>query len=108
MEASHVWAALLALAAVTYFNRIAFIGLLAHVVLPRLVQRILAYVPAAILAAIIAPLVFPGGVQHTPTLDWPRLIAASIAVIVALRTRSTLATIVIGMLVLWGMQALLG
>ncbi|MBI5922208.1 MAG: AzlD domain-containing protein [Betaproteobacteria bacterium] len=107
MEASFVWAVILALAAVTYFNRISFIGLLAHVELPRLMQRMLAYVPAAILAAIIAPLVFPAGVDHLPTLDWPRLIAALIAVTIALRTRGTLATICIGMLALWGMQALL-
>ena len=40
-------------------------------------------------------------------LDWPRLIAALIAFVVAFRTRSTLATVSIGMLTLWGMQMLL-
>ncbi|MCX7177221.1 MAG: AzlD domain-containing protein [Proteobacteria bacterium] len=108
MDATFVWAVILALAAATYFNRLSFLGLLAHVELPRLLQRILAYVPPAIIAAIIAPQIFPGGAQSLPTLDWPRLIAALLAFLVAFRTRSTLATISIGMLALWGMQAILG
>lgn len=108
MDASFVWAVILALAVATYFNRLSFLGLLAHVELPRLLQRMLAYVPPAIIAAIIAPQVFPAGANNLPTLDWPRLIAALLAVLIALRTRNTLATISIGMLTLWGMQALLG
>ena len=107
MDATFVWTVILALAVVTYFNRLSFLGLLVHVELPRLLQRMLAYVPSAIIAAIIAPQVFPSGADDLPTLDWPRLIAALLAVSVALRTRSTLATISIGMLALWGMQALL-
>ena len=108
MEAIAVWAIILALAIATYFNRLSFLGLLAHFELPRLLQRMLAYVPPAIIAAIIAPQVFPASAHDLPTLDWPRLVAALLAVIIALRTRNTLATISIGMLALWGMQALLG
>ncbi|MFA7270156.1 MAG: AzlD domain-containing protein [Sterolibacterium sp.] len=107
MDATYVWAVILALAAVTYFNRLSFLGLLAHVELPLRLRRMLAYVPPAILAAIIAPQVFPAGLSSLQTLDLPRLVAALLAVIVALRTRSTLATIGIGMLTLWSMQALL-
>ena len=108
MDATFVWAVILALAGVTYLTRVSFLGLLAHIVLPRALQRLLAYVPPAIIAAFIAPQVFPSGASGLPMLDWPRLIAALLAVIIALRTRSTLATISLGMLVLWGAQALLG
>ena len=108
MDATFVWAVILALAGVTFLTRLSFLGLLAHVVLPRLLQRMLAYVPPAIIAAIIAPQVFPADAGGLPTLDWPRLIAALLAVVIAVRTRNTLATISIGMLTLWGMQALVG
>lgn len=108
MDAIAVWFVILALAIATYFNRLSFLGLLAHVELPRLLQRMLAYVPPAIIAAIIAPQVFPAGAHALPTLDWPRLIAALLAVLIALRSRNTLATISIGMLTLWGLQGLLG
>lgn len=104
METTHVWLIILALAAVTFATRLSFIGLLAHVELPRLLQRALAYVPPAILAAIIAPQVFPV-VHDLPTLDSPRLVAALVAFAVAFRTRSTVATVCVGMLVLWGLQA---
>lgn len=105
MDTSLVWLTIIALAAATFATRLSFIGLLAHVELPLLVQRALSFVPPAILAAIIAPQVFPV-VQELPTLDSPRLIAALIAFAVAFRTRSTLATVCVGMLVLWGLQAM--
>ena len=105
MDPAEVWLTIVALAAATFATRLSFMGLLAHVELPRLLQRALSYVPPAILAAIIAPQVFPV-VEELPTLDWPRLVAALIAVAVAFRTRSTLATVSVGMLVLWGLQAL--
>lgn len=107
MDATLVWLTILALAVATFSTRLSFIGLLAHVDLPRWLQRALSYVPPAILAAIIAPQVFPV-VRELPTLDWPRLIAALVAFAVAFRSRSTVATVCIGMLVLWGLQALQG
>jgi len=108
MDATYVWPIILALALATFATRLSFLGLLADLELPRLLRRTLAYVPPAILAAIIAPQVFPATASGLPMLDWPRLVAASIALAVAFRTRSTLATVSIGMLALWGMQALLG
>lgn len=108
MDATLVWSIILALALATFATRLSFLGLLAHLELPHLLRRTLAYVPPAILAAIIAPQVFPAAVSGLPMLDWPRLVAASIAFAVAFRTRSTLATVGIGMLALWSMQALLG
>jgi branched-subunit amino acid transport protein len=104
MDPTVIWLTILALAAATFATRLSFMGLLAHVELPRVLQRALAYVPPAILAAIIAPQVFPV-VQELPTLDWPRLISALIAFAVAFRSRSTVATVCIGMLVLWALQA---
>ncbi len=70
-------------------------------------QALLRYVPPAVLAALIAPEIFmrPQGLALGP--DNPRLWAAVVAVLVALATRSVLATIATGMLALWGLQMLL-
>ncbi len=103
---AQAWIVILALAAVTFATRLSFLGLLAHVELPRLLRRALAYVPPAILAAIIVPQVFPA-VAGVPSLDPARLLAAALASLVAWKTRNTLATVSIGMLALWGLQALL-
>ncbi|HUY04160.1 MAG TPA: AzlD domain-containing protein [Rhodocyclaceae bacterium] len=102
-----VWIVILALAAATFATRLSFLGLFAHVELPRLVRRALAYMPPAILAAIIMPQVFPA-VAGVPSFDPARLLAAVIASLVAWKTRSTMATVSIGMLALWGLQAILG
>lgn len=107
MDATLVWAIILALAAATFVTRLSFIGLLAHIDLPHWMLRALAYMPPAIFAAIIAPQVFPS-LNALPTLDWPRLVAALLAGAVAKRTRNISASICSGMLTLWSMQALLG
>lgn len=104
---AQAWIVILALAAATFATRLSFLGLLAHVELPRLMRRALAYVPPAILAAIIVPQVFPA-VNGVASFDPARLGAASLAFLVAWKTRSTLATVSLGMLTLWGLQAVLG
>lgn len=65
---------------------------------PPLIERALAFVPAAVLTAIIVPaVVFPTGAQAQ--LDWhnPFLLAAILTAIISYVTRNLLATIVIGM-----------
>ncbi|HUW36761.1 MAG TPA: AzlD domain-containing protein [Rhodocyclaceae bacterium] len=103
---AQAWIVILALAVATFATRLSFLGLFSQVELPRLLRRALAYVPPAILAAIIVPQVFPA-VAGVPSFDPARLFAAVIAFLVAWKTRSTMATVGIGMLALWGLQALL-
>jgi branched-subunit amino acid transport protein len=68
----------------------------------------LAFVPAAVLAAIVVPgLAMPSGVVDLTTAN-PRLLAGLAAVAVALKVRNPLASIVAGMVALWGLQALAG
>lgn len=72
---------------------------------PRLVDA-LRYVPAAVLSAIVAPELFmPQGTLDI-SLGNERLIAGLVAIVVAWRTRNILLTIVVGMVVLWLLQAL--
>lgn len=71
-------------------------------------RALLAYVPPAVLAALIAPEVLVREGALALGLDNPRLWAALAAALVALWTRSVLATIGVGLAVLWGLQLLGG
>lgn len=107
-DALFVWSMIVGIGVATFLIRFVPIALLARLELPGWLKRSLRYVPPAVMAAIVAPpLFFVGG---TPTIgpELPRLAAATLAAWVAWRSRSTLLTVVLGMLALWGLQALLG
>ena len=107
MDALYVWAVIVLLALATLATRMSFIAFAAHRELPPLLRRALVYVPPAILAAIIVSQVAPTTPSGAPSIDLPRIAAALLAFAVAWRTRSTMATVVVGMLALWGLQAVL-
>jgi branched-subunit amino acid transport protein len=95
------WVVVVAVGALNYLSRLSFIALFARVQMPSLVARALRYVPAAMLTSIIVPAVaLPGAGPSDPVLGNARLAAALVAAAVAWRTRSTSATIVVGMAVL--------
>lgn len=76
---------------------------------PALIERALAFVPAAVLTAIIVPaVVYPSGPNIQ--LNWhnPFLIAAVLTAIISYVTRNLLATIVIGMAVFLALRWWLG
>ena len=96
------WIVIIAVGALNFLSRLSFIALFARVDMPPSVERALRYVPAAMLAAIVVPAVVfvaPGApaLMHAN----PKLVAALVAGAVAWRTRSTVATIGIGMPTLW-------
>ena len=96
-----VWTLVVLLGLGTFALRLSFIQLRGRVdEFPPAIERSLAYVPAAVLAALIFPALFVldgtvGGVVNA------RVLAAGVAAVVAWRTESMLATIVVGMAVLW-------
>jgi branched-subunit amino acid transport protein len=102
---SVVWWVIATIAVGTWLIRLSFIALLARVdVIPPLLLRILRLIPAAVLAAIVAPaLTHATGVFDLAT---DRFVAGLGAGFVAWRTRNPLATIVAGMGLLWGLDAL--
>ncbi|WP_300320118.1 AzlD domain-containing protein [Accumulibacter sp.] len=103
-----VWSMIIGIGVATFLLRFAPIALLSRLELPAWLRQALRYVPPAVMAAIIAPPLFFAGGAPTIDPDLPRFVAAALAALVAWRTRSTLWTVVIGMLALWGLQALLG
>ena len=97
MDALTAWILIAGLAATSFGSRGSFILFLARVEVPRGVQRALRFVPPAVFTALLAPeLVFADGALRIG-VDNPKLVAALVAAPVAWRTRSTTATILVGM-----------
>ena len=95
-----LWLIFLAAGLLTYAMRLSFILLWGKIDVPVWLQRALRFVPPAVLTAIFFPELFmPGGtLDLTPGNS--RLIAGTLAVLVAWRTRSIVFTILVGMGVL--------
>ena len=101
-----IWGVIAALGLATFATRLSFLALLGEGELPLWLRRILHYVPPAILAAIIAPQLLAGAPGPSVGFDGPRCVAALAGFAVAYYTRSTFATIAVGMGVLWGLTLL--
>ena len=98
-----LWVVIVAVGALNYLSRVSFIAFFASREMPPLLARALRYVPAAMLTALIVPMVvdFKGAAADFAT---PRVAAALIAAAVAFATRSTLKTLGAGMAALWMLQ----
>lgn len=106
MAETAIWGVIAALGLATFATRLSFLALLGEGELPLWLRRILHYVPPAILAAIVAPQILAGAPGLSATLDGPRTVAAMTGFAIAYYTRSTFATIAVGMAVLWGLTLL--
>lgn len=101
MDSLSYWAIALSVGLGTYLLRASF---LLFPVGPRVATRIepvLRYVPSAALAALVLPAVLPVGSEGWSTFEMEKPIAASVAALVAFKTKSVLATIASGMILYW-------
>ncbi len=98
-------AAFVAMGAVTYVSRLLPLLILAHRTLPPRVLRFLEAVPVAVLAAFVAPLVLaPQGVLDISLANQGLLVTLP-TVVVAARTRSLIATVAAGTLLMMALRA---
>ena len=104
----NTWLAIVGVGAVTFLLRASFIAFADPQRFPLVFRRALAFVPPAVLAAIVAPGLLLNQGALDLTLANPRWIAGGLAILVAARTRSVLAAIVSGMATLWLLQWSLG
>jgi branched-subunit amino acid transport protein len=103
-----VWLLVAVLGAGVYALRLSFIHLYGVVegVPPRF-ERALTFLPAAVLAALVAPALFPlDGSTGGIVLD-ARALAGALALATAWRTGSMIATVGVGMATLWTVTFLL-
>lgn len=106
MSTTSLWLTILGAGAGSFALRLSFIALLGRIEMPLLLGRALRFVPAAVLAAFVIPLLL----YHSGTLEVSpgneRLLAGLVAALIAWRTRSVLLTLTGGMATLWVLQAM--
>jgi branched-subunit amino acid transport protein len=95
------WILIISLALGTWLMRSLPIMLHGHVPHPAWLERFLKYVPVAALTALVVPGALYVHVGGTYTIAPARVAAAGLALVVALRSKNVLATLVVGMAVLW-------
>lgn len=99
-----IWLAIAIVALVTLFERASFILLLSRWRMPVWFAHALRYVPVAVFPALIAPLFLRTDGQLDISFSNLKIAAGLVAILVAWRSKSLLATIVAGMLALWLLQ----
>ena len=106
--ALNIWLVILAVGALNYLSRLSFIAAFGRRSMPAWLARSLKFVPAAMLAALVLPMIV--AVPTPDAIAWanPKVLAAIAAAAVASHTRSTLKTLSVGMPVLWLLQWILG
>jgi branched-subunit amino acid transport protein len=99
-----LWAVIVAVGLLNYLSRLSFIAVFAQRALPPLLARALKFVPAAMLTALIVPMIVAGPATISATWTDPKVLAAVLAGVAAFATRSTLMTLGLGMGSLWLLQ----
>jgi branched-subunit amino acid transport protein len=101
------WLVIVVLAVGTWLMRSLPIMLHGAVATPAWAERLLRYVPVAALTALVVPSSLYVKTGAVYSFSPARTIAAAAALLVALRTRSVLWTLVAGMVALWVAQAVI-
>jgi branched-subunit amino acid transport protein len=102
------WVVIVVLAVGTWAMRSLPIMLHGHVPHPPWLERFLRHVPVAAMTAIVVPAALYLHSGNVYSFAPARTIAAVVALLVAMRTKNTLATLGAGMAALWVMGAVLG
>jgi branched-subunit amino acid transport protein len=106
MSTLTLWLTIVGAGAVTFALRLSFIALLGRMETPHFLGRALRFVPAAVLTAVVIPLLLYKNGALEVSLGNERLLAGLVAALIAWRTRSVLITLGGGMATLWALQAI--
>ncbi|MDZ7706234.1 MAG: AzlD domain-containing protein [Trueperaceae bacterium] len=108
MNTTWLWLVIVGMGVVTFALRVSVIAFQDRLTLPPALRRALRFVPAAVLAAIVAPAVVYGEGGLELSLANERLLAALVAALVAWWRKSLLLTLLAGMAAFWSLRALFG
>jgi len=95
------WALIIYCGLITFFTRFSMIALLKKEMFNDRIREILSFVPSAIFPAIIFPAIFLDSFGTIQLEDNPKILAAIIAMLVGIFSRSILATIFAGLASYW-------
>lgn len=99
-----IWIIMILGGLATFLTRLSFILMHGRKQFPHWLQRSLNYVPPAVLTAIIVPEILLHSGQIDISFNNSRLLAGILAILISYLTRSTLITILFGMIALWLLQ----
>lgn len=102
-----LWSIVAIVGVLNYLSRLSFIAIFARRHVPALLARAFRYVPAAMLTALVLPMIVAtpdAAAAATSATSAPKIVAAILASVVAFFTRSTLKTLAAGMAALWLLQ----
>ena len=95
------WALIIYCGLITFFTRFSMIALLKKEMFNDRIREVLSYVPSAIFPAIIFPAIFLDNIGSIEIENNPKILAAIIAMLVGIFSRSILATIFAGLASYW-------
>ena len=106
MSTTTLWLTILGAGVVTFALRLSLIALLGRIEVPSFLEHALKYVPAAVLTAVVIPLLIYQDGALDASLGNERLLAGLVAAGICWWTRSVPLTLVGGMAMLWTLQAI--
>ena len=95
------WALIIYCGIITYLTRFSMIALIKKEMFNNRIRRVLSFVPSALVPAIIFPAIFSDDLGSFQFEDNPKIIAAIIASVIGIFTRSIIATIFSGLTSYW-------
>ena len=95
------WALIIYCGLITYLTRFSMIALIKKEMFNDRIRQVLSYVPSAIFPAIIFPAIFLDNSGLILTDNNPKIVAAIIATIIGIFSRSIIATIFSGLASYW-------
>ena len=95
------WALIIYCGIITYLTRFSMIAILKKEMFNNRVRDVLSYVPSAIFPAIIFPAIFLDDLGQLQLENNPKILAAGIAMIIGILSRSIIATIFSGLASYW-------
>ena len=95
------WALIIYCGLITYLTRFSMIALIRKEMFNDRVRQVLSYVPSAIFPAIIFPAIFLDSSGSILIEDNPKILAALIATLIGIFSRSIIATIFSGLASYW-------
>ena len=95
------WALIIYCGLITYLTRFSMIALIKKEMFNDRVREVLSYVPSAIFPAIIFPAIFLDNLGSILIEDNPKILAALIATLIGIFSRSIIATIFSGLASYW-------
>ena len=95
------WMVIIAAGLITYFCRFSMVTVIKSEMLNEKTRLILSYVPSAVFPAIVFPAVFLNDAGLLNDLNNPKIIAATIAVLIGYLAKNVIATILSGLISYW-------